>query len=160
MFQRLKRKILNLFKNYSIKVLVDTSDELSLVLNNEIKLTFLAYWWKPIFPLIKIPNCVPILSIKDIATTKAYALGRRNNYRDYFDLYVIIKNRYATLKNIIIWCKKKYAEVFSERMFIEQLLYLEDITPDRKLKFLKEKFVEPKDLAKFFEKEIKKLKIL
>lgn len=156
----LKRKVLKGFENYQIQTLVDTSDELSLVLKNEIKLTFIAYWWDPIFPLIKLPGMVPLLSIKDLATTKAYALGRRGNYRDYFDLYVIIKNKYATLSEIIRWCRKKYGGVFSERMFLEQLTYLGDIEADRKLRFLGEKYVLPEELARFFEKEIRRLKKL
>lgn len=45
-------------------------------------------------------------------------LGRRGNYRDYFDLYVVIKNGYATIKEIIKWCQKKYGAIFSERMFL------------------------------------------
>jgi len=154
----LKRRILKGFEDDAPQTLVDTSDELSVVLKKEIKLTFVAYWWDPIFPLVKLPGIVPLLSVKDIATTKAYALGRRGNYRDYFDLYVIIKNGHATLKGIVKWCKKKYGEVFSERMFLEQLTYFGDMEADKKLKFLEERYVSPKEMAKFFEKEIKGLR--
>ena len=150
-----KNKILRYFsKNHLINTLVDTSDELSVVLDDEIKITVLNYFWDPIFPSIKSRDFIPLLSIKDIACTKAYALGRRGNYRDYFDLYIIIKDGYASIWEIIKWCKKKYGDIFSERMFLEQLTYLEDIEKNEHLKFLKEKYVSPKFLAKFFKKKL------
>ena len=152
----LKRKTIKELSRYSIQTLVDTSDELSLTLGKNIKLTLLNYFWDPIFPLIKTADSVPLLSIKDIATTKAYALGRRGNYRDYFDLYVIIKNNFATLKDIAKWCDKKYGEVFSKRMFFEQLTYFGDIASEKSLMFLNEKYVSPQKMKSFFLEKIKK----
>jgi len=155
----LKNKVIKYFKkNYSIKTLVDTSDELSIVLDDDIKLTVLNYFWDPIFPLIQTHHIIPLLSIKDIASTKAYALGRRGSYRDYFDLYVIIKNKLATIKDIVKWCNKKYGDIFSERMFLEQLTYMGDIEREEHLRFLNEKYVSPKFLKEFFEKNIESIK--
>lgn len=152
----IKRKILKGFEDYNIQTLVDTSDELTLVLNKEVKITCLNYYWPPVFALVLLKGYVPLLSIKDIAATKAYALGRRGNYRDYFDLYVILKNGYATLDGTIKLCQRKYGEIFSERMFLEQLTYIGDIEKEIKLKFLSEKYVGAEKLKKFFEKEIKR----
>lgn len=152
-----KKKAIKTFAGYKPQTLVDTSDELSLVLGGDVKLTLLNYFWGPLFPLVKAPGLIPLLSIKDIAATKAYALGRRGNYRDYFDLYVIIKNGHADIPGIVKWCQKKYGDVFSERMFLEQLTYTGDLEPDKKLKFLGEKYVSPKKLADFFRQYILKL---
>lgn len=153
----LKRKVIKAFSEYSLQALIDTADELTLTLDQEIKITFLNYFWDPIFPLIKGLKTIPLLSIKDIALTKAYALGRRGNYRDYFDLYAIIKNKYISLKKIIDGSKKKYGELFSERMFLEQLTYLEDLQYDEKLIFLGEKNISKENLSKFFQKEVASL---
>ncbi len=150
----LKRKVIKAFGAYSLQTLIDTADELTLALDQEIKITFLSYFWDPIFPLIKSPKTIPLLGIKDIALTKAYALGRRGNYRDYFDLYAIIKNKYISLEKIIDGSKKKYGELFSERMFLEQLTYLEDLQYDEKLIFLGEKNISKKNLSRFFKKEV------
>jgi predicted nucleotidyltransferase component of viral defense system len=152
-----KRKLVKKFTDYKPQTLVDTSDELSLVLGKNIKITLLNYFWDPIFPLIKPAGTIPLLSIKDIAATKAYALGRRGNYRDYFDLYVIIKNGHADIPGIVKWCQKKYGDVFSERMFLEQLTYTGDLETDVKLKFLGEKYISPKKLADFFKQKIRAL---
>jgi len=151
-----KSKIVKGLASYKPQMLVDTSDELSLVLRQEIKVTLLNYYWEPIFPLLKTPQTVPLLSIKDLATTKAYALGRRGNYRDYFDLYIIIKQKHASLGHIIKWSQKKYGEVFSEKMFLEQLTYLDDLKVETNLKYLAEAVLKPSALSNFFKKEIKK----
>ena len=152
-----KQKVFKGLKGYPLKTLVDTADELSVVLKNEIKLSLINYFWDPLFPLLKIPGIIPLLSIKDIAATKAYALGRRGSYRDYFDLYVIIKSGHAALPDIIKWCRKKYGEVFSERMFLEQLTYMDDMESGEKLKFIDEQYISPKDIVKFFKSKIRKL---
>jgi hypothetical protein len=151
----LKRRVLREFKDYPISTLVDTSDELSLVLAKEIKVSFINYFWDPLFALVKVPGSIALLSIKDISTTKAYALGRRGNYRDYFDLYVIVQQGHASLKDIIKWCSQKYAQIFSERMFLEQLTYFGDIKPEKHLKFLEEKGLSTKQMEEFFKKRLK-----
>ena len=145
-----KSKLIQGLRGYNIQTLVDTGDELSIALDKSIKITLLNYFWDPMFSLVRRPKTIPLLSVKDIATTKAYALGRRGNYRDYFDLYVIINGQLAKLPDIIRWCKKKYGDIFSERMFLEQLVYLGDVAPDRNLRFLAEKYVSPQVMEKFF----------
>ena len=152
-----KRSVLKEFRQYSVQTLVDTSDELSVVLNQEVKITLLNYFWDPIFPLVKISGLAPLLCIRDIATTKAYALGRRGNYRDYFDLYVILRDKHATLRSIIKWCQRKYGEIFSERMFLEQLTYFGDVEIDRGIRYLNEKPISPKELSAFFKNLIKQM---
>lgn len=145
----LKNKIIKAFADSRPRMLVDTADELTLTIN-DIKITLLNYYWEPLFNLVKNKGVIPLLSIKDIAATKAYALGRRGNYRDYFDLYIIIKNGYATLKEIVHWSEKKYGGVFSQRMFLEQLVFTDDLEVDTKLKYLGEKYVTPKKMAEYF----------
>jgi hypothetical protein len=154
----IKTKIFKAFSGLNPKTLVDTSDELTVVVKKDIKITILYYYWPPLFPLVKTNLAMPLLSIKDIAATKAYALGRRGNFRDYFDLYVLVKSKYFSLRDIIAWCKKKYGDVFSERMFLEQLTYCGDLGKDINLKYLGAKYASPKQIVDFFAKEIKKIK--
>jgi Nucleotidyl transferase AbiEii toxin, Type IV TA system len=152
-----KTKIFKAFAALRPKTLVDTSDELTLIVAGDVKITVLNYYWRPLFPLVKTGQEMPLLSLKDIAATKAYALGRRGNYRDYFDLYVLVKRRLVALKVIIASCRKKYGDIFSERMFLEQLTYCGDLEQNIKLKFLAEKYVSPARIVDFFAKEVKKM---
>jgi len=73
-----------------------------------------------------------ISSVKEIALMKAYVLGRRTSFRDYIDLYYLLKKPYISLEEIIRDCSKKYVlggeKVFSEKLFLQQLSYTEDIT--------------------------------
>jgi len=67
------------------------------------------------------------LSTQGVAITKAYALNRRNSWRDYVDLYFVIRDKHASLKQIIAAAGKVYDGAFSEKLFLAQLLYTDDI---------------------------------
>ncbi|MEX0616432.1 MAG: hypothetical protein WD231_01300 [Candidatus Woykebacteria bacterium] len=68
-----------------------------------------------------------LFSVKDIAVIKAYTIGRRGEYRDYFDLYTILKNDYIRLPELISKANKVYGGVFEEKIFLQQLVYFGDI---------------------------------
>lgn len=153
-----KQRLIKEFTDHAIQTLVDTSDELSIVLDNETKISLINYYWDPVLPLIKIHFLIPLLSIKEIAATKSYAIGRRGNYKDYFDLYTIIKNKFTTLQRIIGLCEKKYGDIFSKRMFLEQLIYLDDVPEDRNMLFLEQDYASCKQIEEFFKAELKKIK--
>lgn len=153
-----KQRLIKEFTDHAVQTLVDTSDELSIVLDNEIKISLINYYWDPVLPLVKIPSLIPLLSIKEIAATKSYAIGRRGNYKDYFDLYTIIKNKFTTLQRIIGLCEKKYGDIFSRRMFLEQLIYTGDIPSDKNMLFLDQGYIPSKEIERFFKIELKKIK--
>jgi hypothetical protein len=88
-----------------------------------VKVTFRYYPFPPYYPLVKFQN-IPLLSIKDIGATKAFAIGQRAAYRDYVDMYFILKEKHATLQEIIKLSEKKYKLDFNGRLFLEQLVYL------------------------------------
>jgi len=62
---------------------------------------------------------------------KAYALGRRATIRDYLDLYFLLQQGIVTLAEIIADSNRKYIinheNIFSARLFLEQLVYMEDL---------------------------------
>ena len=155
----ISKKLLNqceqVFHNHKISSSINNSDELTIFVN-DIKTTFLRYHY-PI--MTKTLNCkgVAIFSTKEIAVTKAYTIGRRGSFKDYVDLYFSIKEGYTTLSEIIDLADKKYGNSFNSRLFLEQLLYLEDIDDDTIL-FLKEP-INKKIIEKFFVLEIKKIKL-
>ncbi|RLC34395.1 hypothetical protein DRH14_03105 [Candidatus Shapirobacteria bacterium] len=65
--------------------------------------------------------------IFDLATAKVYAVGRRSVWRDYFDLYFILKNNYIGLDESLLMTETRYGSVFSQKLFMEQLAYFGDI---------------------------------
>lgn len=109
----------------TISPMVRNPDELTVQIQG-VKTTFLHY---P-FPLLEkaVPiSVVSLASVRDIASMKAYALGRRGTLKDYIDLYAIFSRQLVTLKTVIDDANKKYSETFNDRLFCEQLLYTDDI---------------------------------
>lgn len=107
---------------------VDSSNELTFFTKNEIKVTFLHYPFGYRYPLIVLNDDLSLFSIKDIAIKKAYTVGRRGVYRDYFDLYTIFNSEAIRLEELIQETKKIYKSVFEEKIFLEQLVYFGDIS--------------------------------
>src|SRR4030042_4281828 len=93
------RKASKIF-NSNIKVLVNNIDELTFITDGKIKISFIYFPFKRKYKIISLDS-VNISSYKDIASDKAYAIGRRPEYRDYVDLFIILKNDFD-LEQIIL----------------------------------------------------------
>ena len=139
-----------------VQILVDTPDELSFISPLSVKISFVFYPFNPVYKTISI-SALRIYNWKEIALDKAYAIGRRGEWRDYIDLYFIIKTGFP-LKSVIRGAKRKFGDIFSGKLFLSQLCYFRDIK-DFSIEFIKEE-IAPPELQKFFEREIKKLKII
>lgn len=148
------RRVSKIFGS-NIRVEIDNVDELTFFTPNKTKISLVYSPFPRLYEPLKI-NSVLISSWKDVASDKAYTIGRRPQYRDYIDLYFILKKDFP-LSRIIKDAKKKFKGEFSEKLFLGQLCYLEDIK-EFTIEFLREKITKLQ-LQKFFEKEIKKLKI-
>ena len=148
-------KVKQVFNGFKIKIILNHSEQLT-VLIDDVRLDFIKYKFPLILELIKFEN-IKIVKIPEIAAMKAYALNYRGTYKDYIDLYFILKNNYATLENIKEIANRKYKDAFDFRLFLEQIVYLKDIKKE-KIDFLKRK-VNIKEIEKFFEKEIEKIKV-
>lgn len=146
LFSRVERALL-----FPATPLVNNSDELTVIVNG-VKLTFLNYPF-PVLDSFEIYDGLPLLSVREIAATKAYTIGRRGSYKDYVDLYFVLAEGHSTLPEIIASAEKKFGEGFNARLFLEQLVYLDDVQ-DTELQFLKEP-VTPRDLLAFFEDSIR-----
>jgi len=151
----IKRSLLpsvgEIFANTSIALLVNTRDELTVVVDG-VKVTFLNYPFPPLDRL-SIKEGVWLLSVKEIAATKAYTIGRRGAFKDYVDLYFVLREQHATLKEIIDMAERKYGPAFNSRLFLEQIVFLDDIE-DTEIEFIKPA-VTRAQLLEFFEASVK-----
>lgn len=134
----------------SARVVVNNKDELT-IFAGETKITFLYYSFPTVLPRVFFDD-MAVFSVLEIAAMKAYALGRRGTMKDYVDLYFILKGGEA-LKSVAEVAEKKYGEAFDTRLFLEQLIYLEDVG-DMPIRFLRGA-VKRKELEQFFEKQVK-----
>lgn len=121
-----------------------------------VEVTYFRYPFPPLFPFIPYEN-IKLLSIVEIAASKAHTIGRRATRKDYVDLYFILKEKHVELQNLIDIAQRKYKEEFDARLFLEQLLYLDDIPPTP-ITFLREEPDNDK-MLRSFEEVIGKVKI-
>jgi len=67
---------------------------------------------------------------------KAFALGMHAKWKDYVDLYFIIRDYYA-LEKIIERAKQIFGNEFNEKLLRTQLAYFQDINYQEKIVYLK-----------------------
>lgn len=63
----------------------------------------------------------------DLAANKANVIGRRPAWRDYVDLFLILKWHLYSLNTLIELAEKKFAGEFNPKLFLQQLVYFDDI---------------------------------
>jgi Domain of unknown function (DUF1814). len=115
------------------KVFVDHAGEYT-VLVDGIKLTFLHYPFSIEFA-DKLDDFIKMPDLITLAALKAYALGRRSKWKDYVDLYFIMKNKIG-LKKIIKKAEKIFGNNFNEKIFRVQLSYFKDLDYSEKVDYL------------------------
>lgn len=101
---------------------------------NKVKLTFFQYPYTIEHP-VNIDSNMTMPDLITIATMKAFALDRRAKWKDYIDLYFILKDHYS----ISEICKKAnsiYGNQFSEKLFREQLAFHKDIDYSEPVEYL------------------------
>lgn len=139
-----------------IEIITDTEDEFTFVsVPHKVKITFLFYPFSPLYSRIFTPY-LNLFSWQDIALDKAHTIGRRGEWRDYVDLFFILKQGFS-LQKIMRGCQEKFGDSFAEKLFLSQLTYFGDLK-DFTVDFIK-KVYTPEEIKSFFEEEIKKLKI-
>lgn len=121
-----------------ITIRISNSDFLLLETPAHVGLHFVYYW----FPLLKktIPTTsLSLASVEDISADKAHTIGRRAEWRDYADLFFILKYNILPFDTVISNAQKKYGPEFNIRLFLEQLTYWGDIK-DFSITFLQKQF--------------------
>lgn len=147
----LSRKVKKVFSGEKIHPSFKVPEQYDLFVSG-VKVTFRYYPYPPVYASKRYQG-VSLLSIKDIGASKAFAIGQRAAYRDYVDVYFILTEGHATLGDLIHLAKKKYGDEFNGRLFLEQLVYLGDIS-DTKVEFLRSSVTE-KELISALKKEVK-----
>ncbi|MEK7471151.1 MAG: nucleotidyl transferase AbiEii/AbiGii toxin family protein [Patescibacteria group bacterium] len=135
----------------SVSVLVNTKNELTLMVEN-VKMTFLHYPFILKYKTID-TNIVPLASVLDIASMKAYTIGRRRSFKDYVDLYFILFEKHATLETLILDAKEKYNDTFNDRLFCEQLTSPEDLDDEAIIWLQKQQ--SKTNMQVFFQEKVK-----
>lgn len=124
--ERFLIKVKKTFWEYEVVPIIDTADELTVQLSGEIKLTWLYFPFPKLEELVK-TGSLDLFSVNDLLANKAYAIGRRKTWRDYADIYWSLKNGIVDLDTLVKLTMKKFDGVFAEKLFLEQLVYFDDV---------------------------------
>lgn len=115
------------------KVLIEEKDQFTFLVNN-VQLTFLYYPYQIEFPeslesFFKMPDLLTL------AAMKAFTLARRAKWKDYVDLYFIMKECHS-LKEIADKAREIFGEEFNERIFREALAFFDDVSYEEEIEFI------------------------
>ena len=99
-------------------------EQMNLIVN-DVKVTFFQYPF-PVEPANKFEGYFRLPSLLQLAAMKAYALGRRSKWKDYVDLYFLLRDHF-TIADISTAANQLFGELYSEKMFRTQLCYFDDI---------------------------------
>ena len=101
---------------------------------NDVKVTFFQYPF-PVQPTEKYETYFRLPSLLQLAAMKAYALGRRSKWKDYVDLYFLLKDHF-TIAEISECATDLFGELYSEKLFRSQLCYFEDVDYTEQVEYM------------------------
>jgi hypothetical protein len=101
---------------------------------HEVKLTFFQYPYAVEHPL-KIGKYLSMPTLLSLAAMKAFALGRRAKWKDYVDLYFLVKD-YFSIAQISREAEGLFGENFSEKLFRQQLAFHADIDYSEEVNYM------------------------
>jgi hypothetical protein len=116
------------------EVLVNKDEELTFFTNG-VKITFFQFPYPIIFTK-RFDDIIRVADLLTLSAMKAFAMGQRNKWKDYVDLYFILKDHYS-LSEISQKATALFGKSFNEKIFRTQLAYFEDIDFSEEVFYLK-----------------------
>jgi hypothetical protein len=130
--QFIKRKI-DLHRYPVDQILFEDSEQIHFVINS-VKITFYSFPY-PIKAVLDFEKIIMIPDLLTLSAMKAYALGGRAKWKDYVDLYFLLKDRF-TLRDISLQANNVFGSHFNEKLFREQLCYFQDVDYSESVDFV------------------------
>lgn len=130
-FTTIKKEISE--SGFKSHLILQLDDQVHFMINN-IKLTFFQYPFA-INAIIRYENFFRMPDLITLAAMKAFALGGRGKWKDYVDLYFILKHHYPA-KEIVKKANELFAGVFNPGLFLKQICYFKDIRYDEPVQFM------------------------
>ena len=128
-----KKDVYTKLKKIDYKVSFADYNQINM-LSKGVKITFFSFPYT--VPLnAELQGFLKMPDLLTLAAMKAFALGRRSKWKDYLDLYFILKFHY-NFKEISEKAKEIFKDEFIEKQFIAQLGYFKGINYDEEVTFL------------------------
>lgn len=141
------KSIIQIISGFDFKYAITrrVTEQLNVTIN-DVKFTFYQYPFK-INATEKLDDILRLPSLLDLASMKAYAMGRRSKWKDYVDIYFILKDHFS-LKQISDRTTELFGQLFSEKLFRAQLSYFDDIDYSEPVEFLVQP-IDPEEIKSF-----------
>ena len=123
---KLFEQIKNNLSAYQVKKVQDEKDTLTVILDNQSKISFFFYPYPLLEPLIT-EKYLNLASIRDIACMKLSAIVNRSVQKDYVDLYFILQQ--YPLSELLQSARKKFPEI-ETNLIIKSLVYFDDLNEE------------------------------
>ena len=118
---------------FGFKFGYENYEQLNLIIHH-VKFTFFSFPHKvPVNSEIK--GVIKMPDLLTLAAMKAFALGRRAKWKDYLDLYFILKFHFS-FTAVAQKANEIFGEMFSEKLFKMQLGYFKGINYDEEVTYL------------------------
>jgi hypothetical protein len=128
---RIKQKVYEL--PYTKKMFLEDIDQIHFSING-VKTTFFLYPY-PVEHLDIVGGFISIPSLLSLSAMKAFALGRRAKWKDYVDLFFLLRD-YFSIQEISMEAEKIFGQLFSSKLFRSQLAFHKDIDYSEPVEFL------------------------
>lgn len=131
------KKKLSAHCKYPKQFIYEDSEQLHLKINS-VKFTFFRFPYS-VPANVDLNNFIKMPSLLDLAAMKAFAFGERAKWKDYVDMYFLLKNNFS-----IDEISKRTEElfninqnvVFSKKLFKQQLVFFKDINYEESVEYI------------------------
>jgi len=128
--------IRNLISRHGYQIdstLFESYDQIHVLIRG-VKFTFLQFPY-PIQANQRFENHIQIPELISLAAMKAFALGGRAKWKDYVDLFFLMKDHFS-FSEISGKTKDLFGNQFNEKLFRQQLVWHQDVDYSEKVEFL------------------------
>ena len=147
--EKLFKKIKVVFAEFKILKIQEEKNTLSVIIDDNIKLSFFTYKY-PLLKELIVERYLDLASIEDIACMKLSAIVSRSTEKDYVDLYFIL-HKFSLVK-LLDLAQKKFSEL-DVNLIIKSLIYFDDIV-EESIKFKNDNQISLSEIKKYFQEVV------
>lgn len=130
-FERIQRTILK----FDLPFVTRYQDSNQLMgSSNLVQITFHQYPFSIETP-VTYENQIRMPDLFTLASMKAYALGRRAKWKDYVDMFILLKDHFS-LADISSKAESIFGSLFNAKLLRQQLSYFEDVDYREKVEYI------------------------
>lgn len=131
---------------FNSHVIRQLTDQIHFIIN-DVKLTFFQFPFE-INAEIKYNTNFRIPDLLTLGAMKAFALGGRGKWKDYVDLYFILKQNITT-QEISLKAKELFNDSFNPLLFLKQLSYFKDMNYQEQVEYMPGFEIDNDSIQKF-----------